>query len=352
MKTIGVGVIGASALNPGWAVAAHLPAIQALDGFELKAVSTSSRASAEASASAFGVPAFDDHRPLIERSDVDLVVTVKVPHHHALISAALEAGKMVFSEWPLGAGLAEAVDLAARAQAAGVRTVAGLQARFAPAIRRAAELVAEGYVGEVLGTTVVGSGLAWGPTTDRAHAYMFDKANGATTLSVPAMHAIDALAGVLGELEDVTARLAVRRRFVAVAEDQMRLPVSAPDQIAIAGRLAGGAVASVFYRGGLSRGDNLRWEINGSDGDLVLSADHGNIQVADVRLSGGRGDDQRVREIPVAAADTFQGPGANVARLYAQFARDLREGTRIAPDFDHAVRRHRLLADIERGGGG
>jgi predicted dehydrogenase len=167
---------------------------------------------------------------------------------------------------------------------------------------------------------------------------------------VPALHAIDALAGVLGELEDVTARLAVRRPFVTLVEDQTRIPVSAPDQIALAGRLAGGAIASVFYRGGLSRGDNLRWEINGSDGDLVLTAEHGNIQVADLRLSGGRGGDPAVSEIPIPAADAFQGPGANVARLYAQFARDLREGTRVAPDFDHALRRHRLLAEIERSG--
>lgn len=257
---------------------------------------------------------------------------------------------MVFSEWPLGNGLAEAVDLADRARAAGVRTVVGLQAQFAPAVRRATELVAQGYVGEILGTTLAGSGLAWGPTTDRAHAYMFDKANGATALSVPALHAIDAMAGVVGEFEDVAARLAVRRPFVTLAEDQTRLPVSAPDQIAIAGRLAGGAIASVFYRGGLSRGDNLRWEINGSDGDLVLTAAHGNLQVADLRLFGGRGDDQAVSEIPAPAADAFQGPGANVARLYAQFARDLREGIRLAPDFDHAVRRHRLLDEIERGG--
>jgi hypothetical protein len=42
--------------------------------------------------------------------------------------------------------------------------------------------------------------------------------------------------------------------------------VSAPDQIAISASLESGAIASVFYRGGVSRGDNLRWEINGNRG--------------------------------------------------------------------------------------
>src|SRR3954471_22739628 len=71
---IGVGVIGASPLNPGWAVAAHLPAIAAIPDYELRAVSTSRRESAEAASTAFGVPGFDDHREMIAHPGVDLVV--------------------------------------------------------------------------------------------------------------------------------------------------------------------------------------------------------------------------------------------------------------------------------------
>jgi len=180
---IGVGLIGASPINPGWGVIAHVPALRALPDFELRAVSTSRRDSADAAAKAFGVPAFDNHRDLINHPGVDLVVvTVKVMHHHELVSAALDAGKMVFSEWPLGANIAEAQDLAKHAEQAGVRTLIGLQARLAPAIRHARKLIADGYIGDVLATTLVASGGFWGPQTDRAHAYVFENSNGATTL--------------------------------------------------------------------------------------------------------------------------------------------------------------------------
>ena len=83
------------------------PALKALPDYELRAISTSRRASAEVAAKEFDVPAaFDNHADLIAHPDVDLVVVaVKVTHHHALVSAALEAGKMVYSEWPLGVGL-------------------------------------------------------------------------------------------------------------------------------------------------------------------------------------------------------------------------------------------------------
>jgi predicted dehydrogenase len=255
MSVIGVGVIGASPLNPGWAVAARLPAIEALPVYELRAVSTSNARSAEAAAAAFGVAAFENHQDLLAHAGVGLVVvTVRVPYHHAIISAAIAAGKRVLSEWPLANGLDEARDLAERARAAGIHTAVGLQARFSPAVRHARELVAEGYVGEVLGTTLVGSGIAWGGETDRAHGYMFDVSNGATTLSVSALHALDALLFVLGELATVNATMAVRRPVVRLVEDGSTLPVTAPDQIAIDGTLTSGAVASVFHRGGVSAG--------------------------------------------------------------------------------------------------
>jgi len=40
-------------------------------------------------------------------------------------------------------------------------------------------------------------------------------------------------------------------------------------------------------------------------------------------------------------------PG-NVARLYARMARDLSEGTRLAPSFEDAVAVHRVIAAIEK----
>src|SRR5216117_3438436 len=116
-KRIRVGIIGA---NPdrGWAAQAHIPALKSLsDDFEITALSTSRRESADAASKLFGVPvAFDNHQDLVSRADVDVVaVTVKVPYHLELATAALEAGKSVYCEWPLGNGLKEAHPLDALA---------------------------------------------------------------------------------------------------------------------------------------------------------------------------------------------------------------------------------------------
>jgi predicted dehydrogenase len=355
MSSIGVGIIGAS--QGGWASVGHIPALRALPDFELRAISTSRRESADLAAKAFGVrAAYDDHRDLIAHPEVDLVVVaVNVAHHHAIASAALDAGKMVYCEWPLGVDLEEAADLAARAEAAGVRTVIGLQARFAPAVRHARDLVADGYVGEVLGTTLVGSGVAWGPETVRAGAYWFDASSGVSPLAVPGMHALEAVNSVLGDFDSVSARLVRGRKEVRLADEGVDLEVTTADQVSVIGTLRGGAAVSVFYRGGFSRGDNLRWEINGTEGDLVLSAPgvNGNLQAAELKLEGGRGDDTTVAEITVperyygAVPRTLTGPPHNVAQTYARLAADLRDGTHVVPGFAHALRRHRLLGKIQ-----
>src|SRR5437879_293418 len=167
-ERIRVGIIGA---NPdrGWAAEAHIPALKSLsDDFEITALSTSRRETADAAGKLFGVPAaFDNHQDLVNRADVDVVaITVKVPYHFELATAALNAGKAVYCEWPLGNGLNEAEALAALAKEKDVLAVAGLQARSAPAVAYVRDLVEHGYVGEILSTTLVGSGMGWGPTAD------------------------------------------------------------------------------------------------------------------------------------------------------------------------------------------
>ena len=149
-----VGIVG---LQPGrsWAAMAHLPALRHLsDDFDVVGVANSSHASAQAAAAACGIPrAFADLREMVASPDVDIVaVTVKVPAHWDIVRAALEAGKHVYCEWPLGRSLEEAEELARLAHERGVLAVTGTQARVTPAMRQLKRLVDEGFVGKVLST--------------------------------------------------------------------------------------------------------------------------------------------------------------------------------------------------------
>src|SRR6266853_1568883 len=134
-STLGVGIVGVSPVR-GWAATAHIPALRALPRYEIRALSAHNAESARAAGEVFGVSAvFSDHEQLVTQPDIDVVaVAVKVPHHRALVSAALDAGKAVYCEWPLGRDLADARTMAALAAERDLRTVVGLQGRQNPAI--------------------------------------------------------------------------------------------------------------------------------------------------------------------------------------------------------------------------
>jgi predicted dehydrogenase len=241
-KRIRVGIIGA---NPdrGWAAQAHIPALRSLsDDFEITALSTTRRESADAASKFFGVPAaFDNHQELVNSPAVDVVaVTVKVPYHLELATAALDAGKAVYCEWPLGNGLDEAETLAALAKKQGVLAVAGLQARSAPAVTFVRDLIKQGYVGEVLSTALIGSGMGWGPTVEPYNAYLNDKKNGATMLSIALGHAADALCYCLGEVRELSATTTMRRKTFTIAGTGESKPMNAEDQVGVSGLLEGG----------------------------------------------------------------------------------------------------------------
>src|SRR5437016_7616172 len=352
-KKIRVGIIGA---NPdrGWAAQAHIPALKSLgQDFEITALSTTRRQSAEAAGKLFGVPlAYDNHQELVNSASVDVVaVTVKVPHHLELATAALNARKAVYCEWPLGNGLKEAETLAALAKQHGVLAVAGLQARSAPSLAYVRDLIKQGYVGEVLSTTLIGSGMGWGSTVDPSLVYMNDKKNGATMLSIALGHAADALCHCVGEVRELSATMTMRRTTFTIAGTGERKPMAADDQVAVSGLLEGGAAFSIHYRGGSSRGTNLLWEINGTEGDLQLTADGGQAQIFELTVRGGKGAQSSLEILPVPAeyrwAPPQPGLGTNVAQAWARFACDYREGTHLCPTFDDAVTRHRMLNAIE-----
>jgi predicted dehydrogenase len=112
-RPLRVGVIGANP-NRSWANDSHIPGLRSFENVQLAAVATTSRASADAAAAAFGVrAAYDDPLALITASDIDIVsVCVRVPYHRDLVLAAFAAKRHVYCEWPLGRDCGEAAEMA------------------------------------------------------------------------------------------------------------------------------------------------------------------------------------------------------------------------------------------------
>src|SRR3954451_3618615 len=298
---IRVGIVGASA-SRGFASIAHIPALQALPQFEFVAVCTARQQSAEAAARHYGVPlAFSDPEKLAQHPDVDLVtVSVKVPDHYRPVMAAIEAGKHVYCEWPLGRNTGEAIEMLDAAQRRGVRHAVGLQGQLSPTLNYVKDLIADGYVGRVLTATLIGCAPNWGKTIDRA--YQADLANGANLMTITGGHQIDALCYCLGEFRELTA-FAVSQRDRILPEDTAgMIAKTSPDQLVVNGIVGGknaeGAVVSFQIRGGMTRGTEFLFEIHGEEGDLTLTATtRASMQRQELTVRGAQGTAKELVEL-------------------------------------------------------
>ena len=349
-----VGIVGASP-NRGFASIAHIPALQALPGLEITAVCTTSQESADAAAKHFGIPlAFSDPAKLAQHPDVDLVtVCVKVPDHYQPVMAAIDAGKHVYCEWPLGRNTNEAVQMLDAAERKGVRHAVGLQGQVSPAINYARDLIAQGHIGRVLTATMIGCAANWGASIDRA--YQADRANGANLMTITGGHQIDALCYCLGEFRELAGFVVSQRDRIPADDAGGIIAKTSPDQLVVNGIVGNGAVVSFQIRGGMARGTEFLFEIHGDEGDLVLTAtSRASMQRQELSLQGARGAGTPLADMPIPAKyrwvpeATPQGSPYNVAQLYAKLADSIRDGKPATPGFDAAVTRHRLIDAIVR----
>jgi len=206
----------------------------------------------------------------------------------------------------------------------------------------------------VLSTTMIGAGMMWGDWVNTPNTYLLDKKNGALLQTIPMGHSVDALCSCLGEFAEVSATFGLLQKDVTnIDNGEVLKGRTSEDQIAFTGRLANGAVASVNYRGGVSRGTNFFWEINGTKGDLRITAASGHLQMFNGTVEGGQGEDKVLTAMPTPAEHRWapagiDGVAINVGQMYVRMAQDIREGTRSAPTFAHALTRHRMLDALER----
>src|SRR5438270_3188290 len=195
-----------------------------------------------------------------------------------------------------------------------------------------------------------------GDVVVKPNAYMLDKTNGANLLTIAFGHSLDTLNYLLGEFADLWAMSDVRRPLISIEETGEQIVKTAADQIALIGKLTSGATASIHIREAVAGGTGFLWEINGTDGTLQITADAAFPEIYPLTVAGAQGRNEPAElAVPAALVQKWPeltslqgGPAFNVGRTYAAFAAGIEHGTHTVPDFGGAVRRHELIAAIER----
>jgi predicted dehydrogenase len=349
---IRLGLIGAS-VKGTWSARSHLPALQASADVALTAVCTTKADSAEAARQAYGARlAFHDYRDMIASPEIDAVaVVVRVPSHYGPTKTALEAGKHVYCEWPLGKTTAEAVELQALAKDRGLVTAVGLQARVNPTLMYMKEQIEAGFVGEVLAIhiSLMREGVLSRPSN---RTWQRDADLGANTLTIANGHTLDAMRFVAGDFRRLSGVVATQAKQWLDTGTNTLLDVTAPDNILVSGRLGGGAVVSSHVSAIPFAGSGYRMEVYGKEGTLVAMGED-SPQLSEVFLHGAKGGNT-LAPMPVPARFHIATPGTpsgeamNVGQMYKLFAQAIRGGESLQPTFETAVDLHRLVDGIKQ----
>lgn len=337
-----IGFAGANA-ERGWARDAHLAAIRDIPGLTVQAVSARTQTIADGAAALFGATkAYDDSLALARDPDVDIVaVTVKVPEHRAIVMAAIEAGKHIYCEWPLGRDLAESREMADAARQAGVHVAIGLQGENSHAVRHAAKLVQDGAIGRPLSLRVVSPTAGWGAISPPNYAYLQDKRNGATLSTIGGGHTLAAIEAVIGAYVEIGARASILVDRMILAGTGETVARTCADHLLAVGVHDSGCVSSLEVVGGVSDVP-FQFELRGETGKLSITGGHvGGFQAGVLTVECPSAGIQPAPSYPGIAVQS-----ANVVELWDRFANDIRNGTRTVPDFARAVRLIRLLDAI------
>jgi predicted dehydrogenase len=345
-KQFRIGIVGASA-KKSWANISHVPAIKASPGLRLAAVATRHEQSAREAAESFGADRwFSNPFAMIRDERIDVVtISVKVPEHRELVLAALNAGKAVYCEAPLGRTVADSEEMASAVGS--LHTAIGLQGRLNPAVRRAAQLLSSGKIGRPLNARIISTTSGFGPQTPSWYDYFNKTSFGANLLTITAGHTLDVVKAVLGEIIEVDARTEIAWptvKLTDVGEESCR---QTPDHVSVLGKTYSGAVFTADISGGAASEDaRFSFEIRGTEGWLSLTSNHPyGFQAGDLRLASN---------ISFAAPDSaavsggFMGAAINVGEVYAHLVRDLLAGTYSTPGFDQAFHNARLIAAVTR----
>lgn len=206
-------------VGTGFGCFTHVRALQAA-GFDVVALVGRDRAKTAARAAVVNVAnACGSLTEALAVTGVDAVTIATPPHTHGpLVLETLEAGRHVLCEKPFARDAAEARDLLAAAERAGVVHLLGTEFRFDTGQALLARTVHDGTIGEPrIALFVLHVGVLADPDAELP-GWWADAAQGGGWLGAHGSQVIDQIRTTLGEFESVSASL-VRIARVTSADD-------------------------------------------------------------------------------------------------------------------------------------
>lgn len=321
----GTGPVGVGVIGTGMISKTYLENLTSFPDVRVVAVGDLDTELAASRAEAHGVPHSGGPEVVLAHPEVEIVVNLTTPAAHVPVSsAAIAAGKHVWSEKPVGINRDEAQRLLAAADAAGLRVGVAPDTMLGPGVQTARRAIARGDIGTPLAAQTVMQYI--GPDTFHpGPEFLFAK--GAGPLFDMGPYYLSALINVFGPIAQVAA-VGTRGRSTRTIQLGDRagteFPVEVPTLVqAIAAFRSGGVAQSTF-----SFDSHLRRvgvvEITGTEGTLSIPDPNlftGEVRVTRAPAAGSASTETVWEAVPSVGVAAERGLGV------LDMARAIRSGT-------------------------
>ena len=168
MKT---GIIGAGAI----ARRGHLPVYRTIREIEIAGIADLDLSLARKVADEFGIPRYvSDCATLLEDNSIELIdICTPTQTHLEVIKTAAERGKHILVEKPLSTTLEDALEIQKIVKVNDMRLCVVHNWRYAPSVRRVAERISNGYLGNIV--TIHSLGLTSFPSSWTLNTWLYHK---------------------------------------------------------------------------------------------------------------------------------------------------------------------------------
>ncbi len=197
-KTLNVGIVGTGGIL--WA---YMDGCRQFEVLNVSACADMDMARAKVRAAEYNIPRVLSVDDLLADPSIDIVINLTPPKAHASLAlAAIQAGKHVYNEKPLGITREEGRAILEAANAAGVRVGCAPDTFLGGGLQTARKLIDDGWIGQPIGAAAFIAGRGpegWHPNPD----FFYQKGGGPVFDMGP--YYITALVHLLGPVRRVTA---------------------------------------------------------------------------------------------------------------------------------------------------
>ncbi len=271
MAAVGIGIIGCGNISSN-----YLRNSKNFPNLFIKRLADLDVDRAKAKAEEFDVPESGSVDQLLADDDVQIVLNLTIPAAHLPVAKqALEAGKHVYNEKPLGAFRDEGLAIMKLAEAKGLRVGAAPDTFLGAGHQTARKLIDDGKIGKPLAGTafMMGAGHeSWHPAPE----FYYEKGGGPMFDMGP--YYLTALMNMLGPIRRVMGVTGIQKPVRTITSEPKKgqtIEVKTPDHVAGTVEFENGAIITVVTSFAVRAQKHSRIEIYGEEGSLSVPDPNG-----------------------------------------------------------------------------